>query len=190
VSAFGLGSSSKKGEKVEELKKDEEVVPEIYYDSVKKRWVLKGKIYDEEEAKDETNITETVNEKINDNNNNNSNRNSERNLASTQKTTINKPPILPPKVKINKPSTSYTTNQGINKLPTTNKPLVINNEKINLNDSNLPNPLPLSSKTNTITDPFLVKKESTSTKSNSSNIRAPPKINLANRYASLLDQNK
>jgi hypothetical protein len=205
----GSGASataSKKEEKVEDIKKEEETVPEIYYDSVKKRWVLKGKIYDDEETTHNTDsyMASSLKDHCGDsdrfsnpfdinNDNKNLHQDSIKPIASS------KPSILPPKVKVNKPSLPNPTesiqmtqakSQTVVASPLINKetPTIcnnINNAPLISTSSNIST----TNKPNVINNPFLAAKKESFTQQ-SQTVRPPPRINMANRYASMLDHNK
>ena len=172
--------------------------------------MLKGKICDDEEetreSKDYKELSE--NKQINNDFKLNSNIFEDNNINASGSvlTPQIKSTIVPPKLKANKPNFKNITEQS---QITQNKPQTliappsikkelsgtqhINNNPISnqnpFNQNNINNCTPSSNKPNVINNPFLASKKEPTTQQ-THNIRHPPRINMANRYASIFDQNK
>jgi hypothetical protein len=166
--------------------------------------VLKGKIYDDEEDEQDLNKNSNIN------NAETAATNKNASVFDTNDIGYNslsqgfstpapiKPTLLPPKVKFNRPgmaSTNFEPSQ-IKPQPSMVTPPILKKENfINQTPNAHPtlinsNQLPVN-KQNVISNPFLTKKETSNPKSSTvTNVKVPPKINIANRYASMLDHSK
>lgn len=156
----------------------QEQVPEMYYDAQKKRWVLRGKIYDDDNTKNPS-----LSDNINDINNISSSQECDKSPSKVIPPPVKKAVnILPPKIQSNinitpnKPSSSSVQEQQ-------SKPNV---NVFNPNNEDKHSTPQIKQTPSSISNPFAVNKPSTNLPKQ--NLAKPPqKPNLTSRYTSIID---